>query len=611
LIPAAFVRDLRDRVDIVDLIGTQVQLRRAGRSFVGLCPFHPEKTPSFNVNRERQMYHCFGCGAGGDALGFLMAIEGLSFVEAVRELATRCGIEVPEERGHAPRADAEAEEARRARWRAALEDAHAFFGRMLHDDPAGAPARDYLRDRGVSVELARTFGLGFAPPAWDALLVHLQRRHHSPEDLEAMGLAVARSGGSGWYDRFRGRLVFPVQDPRGRVIAFSGRILPAFETSGEREEAKYINSPETPLYRKGRSFLGLPQARAVLRASGEIVLVEGNFDLLAVHALGRPGVLAPLGTALTPEQVELLRRFGARTVTLLLDPDPAGVQAARRAFPVLAAAGLAVRWARLPAGRDPGSLLPAGDRDVLLAALDEAPAFPDRVIREAAAAAGESTAGRAAAARETGVFLAAIADPAERDLYVRQAAAALGIEKHLLHRLVAEAPAPESERPAAARAEEAPSEPVPEGEADFLVAVLADPALLRESDATRLEPWFTHPGARAMLRELAALRAEGAAGNPSTADRLVAAVAEPHRAWARSLLFVAADLEPARAGERHDRALRALEVRAQRREAGPQGDRVRAAQAAGDDRRSPLLVQEKIRSKQRVTRVVFGQESKR
>ncbi|NMC71171.1 MAG: DNA primase [Myxococcales bacterium] len=611
MIPAGFVRDLRDRTDIVDVVGAHVQLKRAGRSYVGLCPFHQEKTPSFHVNRERQIYHCFGCQRGGDAISFLMEMEGLSFTEAVRELAARVGLEVPEEFGRGRRSDVESDQ-RRERWHRVMEEAQAFFRRMLLEEADGAPARAYLAERGVSRELAERFGLGFAPPAWDRLVGALQARRHSPQDLETMGLAVPRSGG-GHYDRFRGRLMFPVLDVRGRVIAFSGRVLPGMEERKDGgEPAKYINSPETPLYRKGRSFLGLPQARQEIRTRRSVVLVEGNFDLLAVHALGHPEVLAPLGTALTPEQATALARLGAETVILLLDPDAAGRNAARKDFPVLSAAGLGVRWARLPEGRDPGALLPGSERDVLEQALASAPTFLEAALREAVLGAGESPEGRAAAARELASFIAAVPDAAERDAQTFRAAAALGIARHVMHREVEAAvrtsrstvaePAGTEPRPAA-------DLEVPAAEALVVQAVLSSPPLARTAAADRVEDLFVSEAARRVLQRVEALVLEGSGEAGIVAEDLLDGLADPAtRAWARGAILRAAEEGPESAAERFARAVEAVRLAAEKRRTAPLGPRIRQAEASGDSGAAVQLLERKRQAVKAggVKKIIYG-----
>jgi DNA primase len=614
LIPAGFVRDLRDRTDIVEVIGAHVQLRKAGRSYVGLCPFHQEKSPSFNVNRERQIYHCFGCQKGGDAISFLMEVEGLSFTDAVRDLASRAGIDVPEEFTRGRRADADGD-ARRDRWRSLLTAAHQFFQKMLWSDPAGAPARTYLAERGCSREIADTFGLGFAPQAWDRLTGALQAAQHSPADLETMGLAVPRAGG-GHYDRFRGRLMFPVDDLRGQVIAFSGRILPGLEDTGRdgAEAAKYINSPETPLYRKGKSFLGLPQARQAIRNSRSVILVEGNFDLVAVHALGRPDVLAPLGTAFTPDQATLLHRLGAETIVLLFDPDSAGQNAARRAFPVLAAMGMVVRWARLPAGKDPGSLLPQTEKALLETCLAEAPTFLERALRDEVLAAGESPESRAAAAQRIATFIAGIPDMGERDAQVFRAGAALGIARHVMHREVENArsrPQPGEGVPAAAEAS-GPAEPPmlrpSEAEAMVVEAVLAHPVLARDAAAERVEDRFVSSELKRVVQRLEAMVIEGAGEAGIVADDLLDALEDPAtRAWARGAILRAAEFGSEGAADRYARAVEAVRVAWEKRRTEPLGGRIRAAQAGGDDAGAVHLLEEKRRAvKDGMKKIIYG-----
>lgn len=377
---------VKDRTDLVALIGESVRLVRRGRSFTGLCPFHKEKTPSFHVNPERGFYHCFGCKKTGSAIDFLMEQEGQSFTEAVRALAARAGIEVSENSTDAERREADAKRREKEDLYAVNHLAATFFEHSLRGGPGRAPhplvhyAQEELARRGLSLPLEgdalnpiadtlQAFRIGYAPYGWDNLGTYLKQQGRRPSDAERVGLLVPRTSGSGFYDRFRHRLMFAVTDVHGRVIAFSGRVLPepsaaelaklgiAAHTpaSDGGAPAKYINSPESPIYTKGEHLFGLHQARQAIRQSEHAILVEGNFDVVSLHARGIPNVVAPLGTAFTLTQAKLLRRF-AQKVTLLFDGDAAGKKATRASRMPCAEAGLSAKVAVLPKGTDPDEL---------------------------------------------------------------------------------------------------------------------------------------------------------------------------------------------------------------------------------------------------------------
>jgi len=352
-----WVERVRSATDIVELIGQTVQLRRVGRNWVGLCPFHQEKTPSFSVHAERQFYHCFSCKAGGDVFKFIQETEKSSFLEAVEMLSRRAGIAVPERRGEP------GEPGRRARLLEALDAAAAAYESWLGDPERGAEARAYLERRGVSRETARAFRLGLAPAGWENLVKRLAP-HFPEEALIEAGLAVRRANegagpgdaargvvrGPGIYDRFRNRLMVPLLAPGNTVVGFGARAL------AEEEVPKYLNSPETPVYHKGSFLFALDAARRHAAVEGELIVVEGYFDAIALHQAGLHHVVATSGTALTEDQARLLRRVAPQAV-LTFDGDAAGQGAMLRSLGVLFAAGLDVAVVELPPGTDPDSLL--------------------------------------------------------------------------------------------------------------------------------------------------------------------------------------------------------------------------------------------------------------
>lgn len=362
---------IRDRIDLVELVSEYVRLERAGRNFKGLCPFHTEKTPSFFISPALNRFHCFGCGASGDVFTFLMRIEGLSFREAMRRLAERAGIELREETLPQEAPD------ERDRLRKLVYAANFFYRQCLRRAPN---AQHYLAQRGLTPETVEAFELGYAPDGWDHLLRFLQRHNFSLEDAERAGLLKARDDGSGYYDRFRNRITFPIHDASGRVVAFGARTL------GD-EEPKYLNSPETPLFEKRNTLYGWHRARSAILRQKAALIVEGYLDLIMLHQYGFTHSVATLGTAFTDEHAARLKRLTER-VYLMFDSDAAGVRATLRAGEALAQAGIPTLIVRLPEGDDPDSLLRTQGAAALQRALDAAIPLAlfgiEQVIREIA-----------------------------------------------------------------------------------------------------------------------------------------------------------------------------------------------------------------------------------
>jgi DNA primase len=388
---------IRARVSLVAVVGETVKLQRRGRSYVGLCPFHQEKSPSFTVSDERGLFHCFGCKASGDVFKFVELTEGSSFMDALKKLADRAGVELEDDRDDADRAQEQRQKKLKDDLVAVNAFAAGYFERMLHEHPLGAMARAELERRGLgfegrSGEVLRAFRVGYAPHGWDGLTTYFRQNGVSPALAEQVGLLAPRSGGSGFYDAFRHRLMVAVLDVSGRVVAFSGRVLPS--PPGEREDPsrgappKYVNSRESTIYAKGHTLFGLHQARAGIRTRGEAVIVEGNFDLIAMHARGIDHVVAPMGTAFTPDQARLLRRFTS-TLTLLFDADAAGRKATWAARATCREAGLAAKVARLSEGKDPDEFLRARGPEPMLDALRAARSLDEALIDDVLATVGE------------------------------------------------------------------------------------------------------------------------------------------------------------------------------------------------------------------------------
>ncbi len=413
--------DIKDRTSIVGYIGERVPLKRAGRNYKGCCPFHNEKTPSFNVSDEKGIFHCFGCGEGGDVIQFVMKFDGLSFAEAVRHLAGRVGVEIPATLD--PReTEKEEESSRKKRYMLRINEiARDWFAGRLMDEKAGAAARKYLQGRGISEEIWKQHFLGYADNSWDALLHHLEEKR-APRDLAVeLGLLKRREGG-GCYDFFRNRIIFPIISARGEVLGFSGR------ARGSDEAAKYINSPDSLIYHKSNCVYGMGRAQGPIRAADHAVLVEGNVDLISLHQAGIENVVAPLGTALTAGHVRLLKRT-TRNMTLVFDGDEAGERAAARALEIFIEEGIAPRIAPLPAGEDPDSLVRKEGADAFRKRLEAAPPLFEFFVDRAAKSAGGDAAGRVAALGRIVPIIKAVSDPAERGVYVRHVARRLDVDE--------------------------------------------------------------------------------------------------------------------------------------------------------------------------------------
>lgn len=367
-IPRDIVDAIRDRTDIVPVVERHVRLERRGNSYVGLCPFHQEKSPSFNVVPQKQMYYCFGCRKGGDVFRFLMEVEGLSFAEAVRELAQGAGVVIPE------RELSEADR-RRLRERATLfevlEAACGFYESVLWTRPEGAPGRDYLARRGMDEATIRAARLGYAPPGWQTTSDTL-RRQGFPEALIARaGLTRANQSGRA-YDLLRERVVFPIRDDRSRVIAFGGRIL-------EGDGPKYLNTPETELYEKSKTLYGIETARPAIGSTGRAIVVEGYFDVLSMQQAGFKETVATCGTALTADHLERLRKL-AKDLYVVLDADAAGSRAADGIVRAAVDTGLATWRVQVPGAKDPDELVRTEGPDAMKAALDAREPLVDWVI---------------------------------------------------------------------------------------------------------------------------------------------------------------------------------------------------------------------------------------
>ncbi|WP_411383658.1 DNA primase [Pseudomonas sp. L7] len=363
LIPQSFIDDLLNRTDIVDVVSSRIQLKKTGKNHSACCPFHKEKTPSFTVSPDKQFYYCFGCGAGGNALGFIMDHDNLDFPQAVEELARAAGMEVPREegrRGQKPRQPTDSP------LYPLLEAAAEFYRQALRNHPTRKAAVEYLKGRGLSGEIARDFGLGFAPPGWDNLFKHLGADTLQQKVMIDAGLLIENAETGKRYDRFRDRVMFPIRDSRGRVIAFGGRVL------GD-DKPKYLNSPETPVFHKGQELYGLFEARKHNRNLDEIIVVEGYMDVIALAQQGLRNAVATLGTATSEEHLKRLFRV-VPNVLFCFDGDQAGRKAAWRALEATLANlqdGRRARFLFLPEGEDPDTLVRAEGTDAFQARIHQ------------------------------------------------------------------------------------------------------------------------------------------------------------------------------------------------------------------------------------------------
>jgi DNA primase len=339
------IDEIRNAADVVDIVSTYVQLRKRGKNFIGLCPFHNEKTPSFTVSEDKQIYHCFGCGAGGNVFKFLMEFKNISFVEAVEEVADHLGIKIQYESAPVDEQQSELEE---------LYDINVIAARFFSDNllksASGEEAREYFKNRNIKQQTQRSFGIGFAPYGWDNFLAHAKENNIDLKKAKVLGLIDTNDKGE-YYDKFRGRVIFPIFSPNGRVIAFGGRILDNRENT-----AKYLNSPESQIYSKRKSLYGLYHSKDDIRKLDRAILVEGYMDLVSLFQAGVKNVVASSGTSLTEEQVQLLSRF-TKNIIILFDADPAGQKASLRSIEILLKQDFEVKVISLPKGEDPDSYI--------------------------------------------------------------------------------------------------------------------------------------------------------------------------------------------------------------------------------------------------------------
>jgi DNA primase len=419
------IQRIRHESDLLEWVSKYVSLKKTGQNWVGLCPFHTEKSPSFTVSPGKQVYHCFGCGAGGDIIGFLIKIDGVTFPQAIKLLAERLGIPVfPKRDGDPNKTDQTREELYRVH-----RDAADYYHALLIEGPEAKSARDYLRERGISDQTIDEFELGYASAGWNGLQQHLIKKGWSAELIERGGLIIAKDQSAGsrkhYYDRFRNRIIFPISDLQKRVIGFGGRVL-------DDSLPKYLNSPETPIFSKGHQLYGLEKAREAAVKCGYLVVVEGYFDAIAAHQAGIHAVAATLGTALTSNHIQRIHRF-VQTVKLIFDPDDAGIRAALRTLDLIVPSPLSGEVVLLPAGEDPDNCIKNRGADAFARMLNESTKLLDFAIRQGLSEpAAKTIEGKLKIVDRLLPVIRKVSRPVERRYYLKHLAESLGLEEREL-----------------------------------------------------------------------------------------------------------------------------------------------------------------------------------
>ena len=568
-IPEDTIRRIKNTANIVDLVSESVVLKKAGRNYLGLCPFHAEKTPSFTVNLEKQIFYCFGCHTGGNVFSFLMQREGLSFPEAVRVLAGKYGIEVPQER-LTPAQQAQLSE--REKLYRINELTMGYYQRALNDPQQGQKAMAYLLGRGMTRKIIDSYRLGYAPARWDGLLSFLQSRKVPSPLMQKSGLVVARKDRSGSYDRFRNRVMFPILNQSLQVIGFGGRVM------GD-ESPKYLNSPETPVYNKSRSLYGIDKAKQKARASGKIYLVEGYFDVLALHLYGIDNAVATLGTALTAEHVQLLKGLIGQSgqAVLVYDSDQAGIKAAKRSIRVFEEGFLNAQILVLPQGYDPDAFLRENGPDDFLRLTERAMGMMQFLLESAIQEYGLGLEGKVQIVSQMQQPLAAVQDSVARSLYIKQLAERLDIEESVIMeriRQTASQPA-ETGSPARSVTKQAIMPDEQRLEQQVVAMMLRYPVMIPEIVGRNLLGCFEDVN----LKAIAQMVLERSAVEGDVLVDLISAIENPHY---RSLLSRLALQETHWDRQGCERLLVQLEGRHLRRSANDLQRQIEVAEKNGD-----------------------------
>lgn len=505
--PQDFIDRVRESSNIVDIIGQYVQLRRTGGNHQGLCPFHNEKSPSFSVSEDKQVYHCFGCKASGNVFSFVQNYQGLTFREAIEYLASRAGIPIPEATSASSAKSNAAPDAKQTFLKInAL--AASYFHNELQRLPKGHPVRDYLQTRGLAEEIVQFYKLGYAPDGWSGLAQFFESKRVPMNAAEQLGLVKRRTGGkSGHYDLFRHRLMFPIFSPSGQCIGFGGRVF------SKDQQPKYLNSPDSPIFHKGKVFYGLDHSAKFIRSEDEAIVVEGYMDWLALAKASVHNIVATLGTALTADHAKLIKRY-TQKVLLLFDGDEAGKAAARRSLPILLQEGLLARGLFLPEEMDPDEFLKSHGEPALRQLIQSAPDLFDLVSTEHWLSAKGLPSGKVRVLDELAPILALVQDLRLRRLYVQNLSNMLDVSVSLVEQSVAKASSRSSQgrsvgfSKSTARQAVA-QEPakfdltkVPRAELELLNVILMKEVYLKQAQTAELEDKFSHSGASAVFRRI-------------------------------------------------------------------------------------------------------------
>lgn len=510
LISDQILEQVRQANDVVEVISSYFPLKRAGANLRALCPFHKEKTPSFNVSPQKQIWHCFGCGEGGDVFKFVMKYENLEFTEAVRRLAERAGIRVEFEEARGGPSRDEKELLIKLH-----EQAASFFHEYLLKDKAAEPARAYLKKRAITPETVRKWRLGYSPDSWDALLQWAKARKFSTGLLETAGLVLRSERGPDeprLYDRFRGRLMFPICDEQGRVVAFSGRIL-----TSEKDQPKYVNSPETAIFQKGRLLFALDKAKRAIIEAKEAVICEGQIDTISCHEAGFENVVAPQGTAFTEQHARILKRY-ADEVVLMFDSDEAGQKAAVRSAEPLWDLGFTLRVALLPAGDDPDSFVKKFGSEKLRELITNAPRFLTFLLERLARQHDAKTdRGKVQIVQEVVGWLCRVQSPTLQATYAQQTASLLDVREEVIREEMRRFRKGQSrsERPAPPGARTESSTETPPTEEMLLHLMLADDRVVKSVVEGLDSAWLSDSDAARVITRVLALWAKKAWTAPS------------------------------------------------------------------------------------------------
>ena len=589
-IPEDKINEIRDACSIVDIVGEHVALKKTGQNFVGLCPFHSEKTPSFSVSPHKQIFHCFGCGEGGDVFSFLMKHQGMAFPEAVKQLAERLGIQLPHrELSPAQRKQLDERDLLFRLNRLALD----FYRHVLRKDEMGGVGRQYLNQRGFLPETVTAFQLGYAAPGWDHLLGYLRHKQVPLKLAERAGLVVRRRQGQSYYDRFRGRIVFPICDSGGRVVAFGGRVL-------SDEMPKYLNSPESDIYSKSRSLYGMDVARQHCRNSEQVYIVEGYFDVIALHQHGIRETVGTLGTSLTREHVHMVQGLIGHNgrAYLVFDSDAAGVKAARRSVPLFEKGFVDARILVLPPGHDPDSFVFEHGSDKLRQMAEEAKGLMAFLIDSALSRHGNSMEGRIRVVNDMAAPLAAVSDPGARSIYVKYLAETVDIdESAILEKLrrIAAKPmanaAPERLRRGAPKQTELALVPSHRIERQLVAMMLQYPDILPEIRKQQIIALMDDPTLRRIGQDVLdgkeglSPEVNGDDGEYERVRRLKAQLSFPQGAWDHRGCM---------------RILQHFVAIKRRQEAAPLDEQIKQAERSHDDERLQRLLKQKQQQVERV-----------